>query len=73
MGDKAVAVYGNYIDELFKQTKDGVLTARGLFGDGDAYDVEIIDTQMAELRRFKIISPSDSALLSKTWEGVMTA
>lgn len=73
VGDKAVAVYGNYIDELFKKTKDGVLTARGLFGNGDAYDIEIINTQMAELGLPEIISPSDSVLLSKTWEGVMTA
>jgi hypothetical protein len=32
IGDKAVAIYGNYIEELFKLKKDGVLTARQLFG-----------------------------------------
>ena len=31
-GDTAVAVYGNYIEDLFKLKRDGVLTARGLFG-----------------------------------------
>ena len=33
VGDKAIAVYGNYIPELFKLKKDGVLTARQLFGN----------------------------------------
>lgn len=33
IGDSAIAVYGNYIDDLFKLKRDGVLTARGLFGD----------------------------------------
>ncbi|WP_276503422.1 hypothetical protein [Terrimonas pollutisoli] len=32
VSDKAIAVYGNYIEDLFKLKKDGVLTARGLFG-----------------------------------------
>ena len=32
-GDKAIAVYGNFVPELFKLKKDGVLTARGLFGN----------------------------------------
>ena len=31
VGDKAIAVYGNYIPELFKLKKDGVLKARKLF------------------------------------------
>ena len=33
VGDKAIAIYGNYVKELFKLKKDGVLTARELFGD----------------------------------------
>ncbi len=32
IGDKAIAVYGNFVPELFKLKKDGVLTARELFG-----------------------------------------
>jgi hypothetical protein len=32
VGDSAIAVYGNYIEELFQLKRDGVLTARGLFG-----------------------------------------
>lgn len=33
VGDKAVAVYGNYVPELFRLKREGVLTARELFGD----------------------------------------
>lgn len=33
VGDKAIAVYGNFVPELFKLKKEGVLTARELFGD----------------------------------------
>ncbi len=32
-GDKAIVVYGNYVEDLFKLKRDGVLTARELFGD----------------------------------------
>jgi hypothetical protein len=32
-GDSAFAVYGNYVEDLFRLKKEGVLTARGLFGD----------------------------------------
>jgi len=32
-GDKAVAVYGNYTEDLFRLKKEGVLTARELFGN----------------------------------------
>ncbi len=34
-GNKAVAVYGNYIEELFKLKEDGILTRRQLFGDNN--------------------------------------
>jgi hypothetical protein len=31
--DSAIALYGNYAEDLFRIKKEGVLTARGLFGD----------------------------------------
>lgn len=34
VGDRAVAVYGNYIEELFILKRDGFLTAREIFKDG---------------------------------------
>ncbi len=33
VGDSAIAIYGNYVEDLFKLKRDGYLTARGLFGD----------------------------------------
>jgi hypothetical protein len=33
IGDSAIAVYGNYVEELFRLKKEGVLTARQLFGN----------------------------------------
>ena len=29
--NKAIAIYGNYIDDLFKLKREGVLKARGVF------------------------------------------
>ena len=34
LGDSAIAVYGNYVDDLFKLKRDGFLTARGIFKNG---------------------------------------
>jgi hypothetical protein len=50
-GDKAIALYGNYIEDLFRIKKEGVLSARGLFGNRNPDDIDIIDTQMAEVLR----------------------
>ena len=47
IGDKAIAVYGNYVPELFKLRKDGVLTARELFGDKKP-EVEEIELENIE-------------------------
>lgn len=33
--DKAVAVYGNYVEDLSVLKRDGVFTERGLFEDGE--------------------------------------
>ncbi|WP_052354058.1 hypothetical protein [Flectobacillus major] len=34
IGDKAIAVYGNYVEDLFILKRDGYLTAREIFKDG---------------------------------------
>ncbi|MBS1734093.1 MAG: hypothetical protein JST02_12425 [Bacteroidetes bacterium] len=34
VGDSAYAIYGNYIDDLFKLKRDGYLTARNIFKNG---------------------------------------
>ena len=41
VGDKAIAVYGNYIPELFKLRRDGVLTARDLFPGKQERELEL--------------------------------
>ncbi len=43
VGDSAIAIYGNYVEELFTLKKNGFLTARGLFEatpEQDEYMVE---------------------------------
>lgn len=40
-GDSAIAVYGNYVEDLFRLKKEGVLTARNLFGDRQAKEREL--------------------------------
>jgi hypothetical protein len=41
IADKAIAVYGNYIPELFKLRRDGVLTARDLFPGKKEIELEL--------------------------------
>jgi hypothetical protein len=47
IGEKAFPVYGNFVPELFRLKKEGVLTARQLFGDRKPetieYEIEDID------------------------------
>ena len=52
IGDKKIPVYGNYIEELFLEKKDGVLAARGLFED-TSHSVQLIykDVEMADVQR----------------------
>jgi len=47
VGDQAVAIYGNYIPELFKLKKDGILTARELFGDREP---EVREVEIQKIR-----------------------
>ena len=48
VGDKAIAVYGNYIPELFKLKKEGVLTARGLFSGKTKKELELSKDTISE-------------------------
>lgn len=51
-GDKKIPVYGNYIEELFLEKKDGVLAARGLFEDtSHATGLVYKDVEMADVTR----------------------
>lgn len=50
VGDSAIAQYGNYVEELFKIKKEGVLTYRGLFGVPELpIPVEAQDVELEEV------------------------
>ncbi len=70
-GNKAIAVYGNYIEELFKLKKDGVLSARGLFGNPDLLP-PLPEVRFAPFELLKV-KKKDSVQLIKTWFKLYTA
>ncbi len=48
--ERAIVVYGNYTEDLFKIKKEGALSARGLFGnEKSGNDLHVPDTQMPEI------------------------
>ncbi len=49
VGDKAIAVYGNYVEDLFKLKKEGVLTARQLFGNRKDEPI-VQDVQLEDIK-----------------------
>lgn len=51
IGDSAYAIYGNYLEDLFKLKKEGVLAARGLFDEKNAQELDVIETQSAEIKK----------------------
>ena len=69
-GDKAIALYGNYIEDLFRIKKEGVLTARGLFGTKNPDDIDVIDTQMAEV--LGRVSKKDTLIFSLCKSGLQS-
>lgn len=48
VGDRAIAVYGNFVPELFKLKKEGVLTARELFGDKKEEIIDMEEPKMSD-------------------------
>jgi len=50
LGDTAVTVFGNHVEELFRLKKEGVLTARQLFGNQKAHII-IHDVQLEDIKR----------------------
>ncbi|MDX2045867.1 MAG: hypothetical protein SFU87_03725 [Chitinophagaceae bacterium] len=67
---KAIAVWGNYVPELFQLQKETVLKARGIFGKPDPIvhrEVQIERTQQMEL------SKKDSFELLKTWKSLVNS
>jgi len=48
VGDSAIAVYGNYVEDLFALKKSGVLTARGLFEPTAEQEEDMVESQQPE-------------------------
>jgi hypothetical protein len=62
--NKATAIYGNYIEDLFRLKKEGILTIRGLFGNHSYEDV--IDTDMAVM-----IRPLKDKKFNSLWKSIL--
>ena len=69
----AIAIYGNYIPELFELKKRGVLTARGLYGEPSSADE--VPVQPMELERFEkyIIPKAEQKALIGAWQQLFSA
>jgi hypothetical protein len=50
-GNKAIAVYGNYVEELLQLQKDGVLRAWGMFGIPDTIPKNIQEVELEEIQQ----------------------
>jgi hypothetical protein len=48
VGDRATAIYGNYIEDLVTLKKTGVLTARGLFDASAAQEEDMVEASQPE-------------------------
>jgi hypothetical protein len=71
-GDKAIAVYGNYIPELFELKKRGVLTARGIYGKQDSTDKIVPEPVELELVEDVKISKKEAKELADAWNELYT-
>lgn len=70
---KAVAVFGNYVPELFELKKRGVLAARGLFGKPDTSEIREVELEeMEQIKQVHIPGKDKMALLS-TWYKFLNA
>lgn len=69
----AIAVYGNYVPELFELKKRGVLTARGLYGKQEAVHIlpaPLVDVEIPEEYDFP---KADRKALLRTWQELLHA
>jgi hypothetical protein len=71
-GNKAIAVYGNYIPELFELKKTGVFTARGLYGKHDSTDEIVPEPVELELVEEVKITKKEAKELANAWNELYT-
>jgi len=67
---KAIAVWGNYVSELFQLKKDGVLRARGFYGKPDSIIPMPLELEALEWLK---LSRKDSLQLLKVWQSLVKA
>jgi hypothetical protein len=63
--DTAYPLYGNYVEDLFELKKRGVLGARGLFDHMKPSTIDVIETQMTEIR--EVVNKKDKRFI-RFWE-----
>lgn len=71
---KAIAVFGNYVPELFQLKKDGVLKFRGYYSKVDReIEPKVADIRDIELIELLKLTKKDSLQLLKTWHSLLKA
>ncbi|MES2848092.1 MAG: hypothetical protein V4685_03490 [Bacteroidota bacterium] len=64
--DRAIPVYGNYIEDLFRIKKEGTLAK--LFRDVKSLELDVVDTEMAEVRN---TSKNDEKEFDSFWSSLI--
>lgn len=65
---RAIATYGNYLEEIVQLKKDGVLKARGYYGDFDsANKVKVQDVTLAEIKTEEEIQVNKPAVVGAAY------
>lgn len=54
VGDSAIVIYGNYVEELFALKKTGILTARGLFEATPEQEEDMVESMQSEAPKMPI-------------------
>lgn len=74
VGNKAIALQGYYVPELFELKKRGVLKARGIFGKPDPIP-EVQDVELEEFQAvdFSSTNKGDSIALARNWRSFFKA
>lgn len=71
--EKAIAVSGNYVPELFQLKKDGILKARGLFGNPESHP-QLMETEMAEIdNEFVSVTKTEKDQLTNVFTKLISA
>ena len=70
---RAIAVFGNYVPELFEIQKETVLNARRFFGHYEPIEIEDVQLKKFRPRKKIVVSKKDSTKLLQTWTSLVQA